>query len=231
VRVLTWWSHWARACGVRGAGLRRAGVVLSTPDGQVFCADFARFPQEREGFVGGFFCEGAEGRPFATHEVVDREADGVIRLDDAQAVFPRDQPDKLDITGRQRTYPTEVKDDLRAIHLHTREDMVGKLHEIVYLFISANGVIRLVTAQVGGADDDFIAERHEDRQAAIGIFEENTGAVDYFRQRGVIDDDVRAFGATDEASRFLERPIDEVDPGTTGIDDQPRLDGKAEAGR
>ena len=198
---------------------------MSPADADVLGTDCSRLVEVVKRLIGRLFGEGAEGGPFAP----DQRVDGVGAL-----AAGRQGPDAVvaaDLSGRaafaigQWTHAGEAEDNLRLIDADAREDFAHHGQQVIDLGVSDASLIGIVDADIGGADHDAIEEGQDQHDAAIVVFEEDLAVARCRQQLRLIEDEVRAFCPADEALPASANIfIDEVDPGTGGIDDHSWLD-------
>ena len=64
-----------------------------------------------------------------------------------------------------------------ACHLNGRENFLDEAHKIIRLFLGANGLLRVINFDVGGADHDAAVDGVNQDDAAVVVLKEKFVAV------------------------------------------------------
>ena len=134
------------------------------------------------------------------------------------------------ITGRQGAHTGELEDDVLAAHVQVREDLRNHPQDVVDLFIGAAGFFRILDVDIRRADHDLVFIGVDEHDAPVEILKEELMIANGRPQFGIVDDQVRAFGAADEAGWQAHRLVGKVDPGSGGVNHDLRLHIKGLAG-
>ena len=119
--------------------------------------------------------------------------------DAADAVVAADASGRAAFAVGQRTDRRKSENDLRAIHFDAGKHALNHRQQILNFGIRCQRLVGIVNANIGRADQHAIEERQNQHDAAVVIFEEEFAFARRLEQVGIIQDQVRALCAADEA--------------------------------
>jgi len=97
--------------------------------------------------------------------------------------------------------------------------VADEVEEVLDLLIGADGVLRHVRIDVGGAHQYAVAHGVDEDDPAIGVLEEDLASAAGVEEAGVVKHDVRALGAAHEGRCRAHGLVGEVHPRSGGVDD------------
>ena len=127
----------------------------------------------------------------------------------------------------QRSHSGKAEDDMRTVHLDRRENLVHHAQDIVNLLVADDRVIGIIDTNIGSADHHTPQVGQDQHDASVVVLEEDFAITRGCQQTGMIQHQVRPFGAADKTP-FVpsQAPIDKIDPGSRGINYDFGLDDK-----
>ena len=153
-------------------------VAAAAADAEPGCAGRALPAQLPQSQISRLFRKGAEGRPFAADQRVDRVGAFLIRGQAADAVIAADLPGGAGLAVGQGPHCREAEDDLLAPDRQAWEYAADHAQQVVDFVLADDRLIGIVDANIGGADHDALEIRQDQDDSAIVILEENLAVLD-----------------------------------------------------